>query len=248
MKFSAVFRSFLRKVYYQYNALLIRFQEKTFINGVKYIFIDNHSDKLLVIFSGIGGDYNYRRSLKNAKCDQLYIKDSWADGLSYYLYENGNNQPETLTSEFIETFIKKRKYQKISCLGSSKGGSAALYFGMKHSFNEIYAGACQYKVGNYIGIFHAADNYYSKLMGNIPTKEGIALLNRKFEAIFETKKNCQTVVFLLYSTEEHTYVDDIVFLIKKLKEQNITYKEQIETFPNHSMIGLYMSNFCKTNF
>lgn len=119
---------------------------------------------------------------------------------------------------------------------------------MKHGFNEIYAGACQYKVGNYIGIFHSADDYYPKLLGSIPTEAGIALLNNKFEAIFESKKDCQTVVFLLYSTEEHTYVDDIVPLIQKLKEHNITYKEQIEKFPNHSMIGLYMSNFCKTNF
>lgn len=105
MSVKTIFKSFLKKAYYQYNALLIHFQEKTFKNGVKYIFKDNHSDKLLVIFSGIGGDYNYRRSLKNSTWDQLYIKDSWANGLSYYLYENGSNQPEILTSELIEMFI-----------------------------------------------------------------------------------------------------------------------------------------------
>lgn len=85
-------------------------------------------------------------------------------------------------------------------------------------------------------------------MGCIPEEEGIALLNDKFESVFELKRNSQTTVFLLYSTEEHTYIDDIVPLQQKLKEQNITYKEQVETFPNHSMIGLYMSNFCKANF
>ena len=86
--------------------MLIRIHEKTFRNGVKYVFRDNKSDKLLVVFSGIGGDYNYRRSLKNSSWNQLYIKDSRAEGLSYYLYEKGSNCPEKLTSELIEFFQK----------------------------------------------------------------------------------------------------------------------------------------------
>ena len=98
-------KSFFKKIYYKYNAILIRLQEKTFRNGVKYIFKDNHSDKLLVVFSGIGGDYNYRRSLKYSSWDQLYIKDSWAHGLSYYLFEKGENYPETQTSELISSFV-----------------------------------------------------------------------------------------------------------------------------------------------
>lgn len=237
----------LKKIYYKYNAVLIRLQERTFQNGVKYIFKDNHSENLLVVFSGIGGDYNYRRSLKYSTWDQLYIKDTWADGLSYYLFEKGENYPEMLTSELITSFIGG-KYKHIGSLGSSKGGSAAIYFGLKHRFSEIYAGACQFKVGNYIGIFHKEDNYYPKLMGNIPLEEGINILNNKFEKIIETRANTPTTINLIYSTQEHTYDDDIVHLLKLLDKYNVIHYDQIESFPNHSMIGLYMSRFCKDHF
>lgn len=64
----------------------------------------------------------------------------------------------------------------------------------------------------------------------------------------KAKENCQTVIYLLYSTEEHTYADDVVPLLQILNEYNIIYKEQIETFTSHSMVDRYMSGFCKRHF
>lgn len=146
-----------------------KIRERKYKNGVQYIFTNNHSNNLVIIFSGIGGDYNYRRSFKDSSWDQLYIKDSWAKGVSYYLYENGENYPELLTSEFIESFLKKKVYNKVVTFGSSKGGSSAIYFGLKHKVHEIYSGACQYRIGNYLGIYHEKSNsgYYNRVMGAI---------------------------------------------------------------------------------
>lgn len=241
-------KSFLKDLYHKYNALLITLQERTHKNGVKYIFKDNGSDKLLVVFSGIGGDYNYRRSLANSSWDQLYIKDSWAEGLSYYLYEDGKNHPEELTSEFIEDFLCSHVYSTISSLGSSKGGAAAIYFGLKHKFDDIYSGACQYKVGNYIGIFHKEDGYYPKLMGSLPEELGIAILNDKYEKMVESCACCKTIIHLIYSTEEHTFTDDIEPLIHKLDECKIQHIDQVEKFTEHSMIGQYVSSMCRSTF
>ena len=241
-------KSCIRIVHHLYYALIIFFLEKKHKNGVKYIYRNNGSDKLLVVFSGIGGDYNYRRSLKNSSWDQLYIKDSWAKGLSYYLYEKGSNHPEVLTSDFINDFLFTRNYSKIVSLGSSKGGSAALYYGIKHNFNEIVCGACQYKVGDYIAIFHKKDGYYPLLMGNIPEEKGIGILNDKFENLLKNHSNGSTAIKLIYSTEEHTYDDHIKPLLCKLNEYNIKHIDQIESFPSHSMIGLYMKDICKKRF
>lgn len=105
-----------------YCTIVIRLQEKTFENGVRYIFRDNNSNKLLVKFSGIGGDYNYPIPLLDSSWDQFYIKDSLAKGLSYYLYEGGCNNPETLTSYIIDVFMRRRKCRNVSSLGSPKGG------------------------------------------------------------------------------------------------------------------------------
>lgn len=242
-------KSYLRqKTRRSYYAFTIRLLEKTYKNGVKYIFKNNRSDKLLIVFSGIGSDYNYRRSLKDSSWDQLYIKDSWAKGISYYLYENGSNYPEKLTSDFINVFLSSRPYSKIVSLGSSKGGSAALYYGIKHKFDEVFCGACQYKVGNYVAIFHKDDGYYPLLMGTIPQEEGIKILNDKYGNLLKENYNSSTMVKLVYSTEEHTYEDDIVPLLRKLDECHIMHEDQIEDFPQHSMIGNYMKEICKVRF
>ena len=238
----------IKRVRSSYYALRNKIIEKSYKNGVKYVLVNKKSDKLIVVFSAIGGDYNYRRSLKGSSWDQLYIKDSWANGLSYYLFENGLNHPEILTSSFLDDFLSHRNYSKVVSLGSSKGGSAALYFGIKHRFDIVYAGACQFKVGVYIAIFHKEDNYYPLLMGAIPEEEGIKILNDKFNHILEENTNSQTIVRLVYSTKEHTYEDHIIHLTNKLDECNISHEDQIESFPEHSMIGKYMSELCKRDF
>lgn len=238
----------LKKLLHSYYVIRNKIIEKSHTNGVKFIFVNKKSDNLIVVFSGIGSDYNYRRSLKCSSWDQLYIKDTWANGLSYHLYENGKNHPEILTSSFINDFLSCHKYSIVVSLGSSKGGSAALYFGLKHKFNEVYSGACQYKVGNYIAIFHKKDNYYPHLMGDIPEEEGIRLLNEKFQNILEENQNSKTKIHLVYSTEEHTYDDDIIHLVKKLNECKINHEDKIYNFPEHCMIGKYMIELCKQAF
>lgn len=234
--------------------LLIIKIEKCFFernkSGVKYIFRRNGSDKLLIVFSGIGGDYNYRRSLKHSSWDQLFIKDDWAKGVSYYLFENGCNRPEQLTSNFIRNFLLKRKYEKIVTLGSSKGGSAALYFGLKHQVDEIFAGACQYRIGDYLGIYHEDKNsgYYSNVMGGVNKEMGITELNAKMETMLDSRKNTPTLINLIYSKNEHTYEDHIVHLIKKLDDCNIRHIDQVESFTEHSMIGDFMKVICQKIF
>lgn len=220
-------------------------REKTTSDGVSYIFTNNKSKNLVIVFSGIGSDYNYRRSFKASSWDQLYIKDSWAEGVSYYLYENGSNHPEKLTSSFIEQFLSTHQYAKIATFGSSKGGTSAIYFGLKHHVDEIYAGACQYLLGDYLGIYHEKSNsgYYKKVSG-VGKTLGIDALNAVVKKQIESNVNSDTIIHLLYSKNEHTYEDHIIHLIKKLDECNIKHIDQVEDFPEHSMIGDYMKLLC----
>ena len=214
--------------------------------GIEYIYVNNSAKQLVLVFDGIGADYNYRRSFRKSSWDQLYIKDSWAGGVSYYLYENGNNHPEKITSDFIVRFLLNHHYNKIVTFGSSKGGSSALYFGLKHHFDEVYAGACQYRVGDYIGIYHELNQngYYKRVMGDMEKNKGICLLNGCYERIIEENNSTKTVIHLLYSKCEHTYKDHIIHLISKLDQYNIQHIDIIEQFSQHSMIGNYMKSLC----
>ncbi|MPM89884.1 hypothetical protein SDC9_136999 [bioreactor metagenome] len=81
--------------------------------------------------------------------------------------------------------------------------------------------------------------------GNV---DGVKVLNDCYKRIVDDNKNSQCIVYLVYSTKEHTYEDHIVHLIKKLDESNIHHEDQIETFPEHSMIGNYMKELCSLRF
>ena len=85
-------------------------------------------------------------------------------------------------------------------------------------------------------------------MGDMPEEEGIRLLNEKFQNILEENQNSKTKIHLVYSTEEHTYDDDIIHLVKKLNECKINHEDQIYNFPEHCMIGKYMIELCKQAF
>lgn len=123
-------------------------------DGVEYVLKNRKSDRLLIIFSSMVGKYNFMRALKNASADQLYIRDCWADNNSYYWFENKEDYPELYTQNLIDIVLQSRKYKEVITLGSSKGGTAAIYYGLKNNANLIYAGACQYRVGDYLGRYH----------------------------------------------------------------------------------------------
>ena len=68
-------------------------KEKTYKSRIKYIYENNHSDKLIIIFPAFpSGDkpmYNYYKTLKDVKMDKLFILDNFGYRGSYLLYENG---------------------------------------------------------------------------------------------------------------------------------------------------------------
>lgn len=229
----------LHQLYSKYKYILLQTNDE---NGTSYIWKQNHSDEIIIVFSGIGqASYNYVKSLKKSKCDQLYIKDCWANGVSYYWYEHKEDYPEIYTQALIERILKKGQYKKVYTVGSSKGGSAALYYGFKNEVDLIYVGACQYLIGNYLAKHQIKQHpeQWENMVGNEVLPEWINKLNKKLPDIIEEHRTAHTKVHLLYSTEEHTYTDDIVHLLEKLDSCKISHKDQIEKFTNHSMIGYY---------
>ena len=90
--------------------LNIKVREKTFENDLKYLFFDNHSDTLLIIFSAFTGNtrrYNYVRGLSNCNYDKLYILDPWGYQGSYNMYENGRTYPEEITNKLITKIVNR---------------------------------------------------------------------------------------------------------------------------------------------
>lgn len=114
-----------------------------------------NKNKLIVIFSAFSQSqpkYNYVKTLKTIDCNKLYILDDYGEKGSYYLGLDGNFDIESSVMSLITNIMKEKNilFNDVIAIGSSKGGSAAIYYGFKYNFREVIVGAPQYKIGTYL--------------------------------------------------------------------------------------------------
>ena len=216
--------------------------------GVNYIWKRKGSSTLIIVFSGIGKmRFNYKTSLWHGPYDLLFIADCWAGGVSYYWYENKSNHPEQFTQALIDRVLTKGKYTSVVTLGSSKGGTAALYYGLKINADQILVGACQYYVGDYLS-HHQWEEHperWQAVAGEERNQEWIDILDRKLPDMIKSHRDSKAKIFLLYSTEEHTYPEHMKPLIEQLDACGIAHEDQVEQFPVHDMVGIFFREAIK---
>lgn len=126
---------------------------------VKYRFKPSESDRshLLIIFSGFHFPVMTRYDFigeahKGYKGNILWIKDDFNDLCSYYLCQNMDFIIERAVIALIDSVLEQYSLQKSQCTlaGFSKGGTAALYFGIKYGFTNILSTVPQFSIGSYV--------------------------------------------------------------------------------------------------
>lgn len=223
-----------------FNILKIRMVEKNW-GGVKYIYYKNHSSSsLLICFSAFPPTnlrlYNNIRGFSKIAVDRLYIGDTWGYRGSYYLYENGQDSPYRKTTAIIDHVLKSKHYHNIYTAGTSKGGSAAIIYGLKYNVDAVFAGACQFYIGNWLSP-SVHRTILDKMRGPISVKSFVTLMNEYMKTCIKENRNKDTIVHLLYSKKEHTYQQHIIDLIHELKNNNINVIEIECFFEEHNDVG-----------
>lgn len=219
---------------------IVKSKERKWKGKLNYLYYNHHSETLLIIFSGFtigcGRKYSYLKNMALPDIDRLYILDPFGYQGSYNLYENGSNYPEQLTEELIRHIISQGGYKHVYTAGSSKGGTCALYFGLPIHADAILTGACQYNLGSFL---HRPDHdeIFRGMMGANAAEAECEFLNSVMPKRLEHYCNSKTVVHVLYSKKEKTYERQIVDLLAKLRECNITTIEQEEFFDRHECVG-----------
>lgn len=135
----------------------IKRKEKKYANRLKYILEKSSmSDILVVVFSGFPGNakakYNYIRTLKSLNCNKLFLLDDFGYKKrgAYYLGEGGDFYVQDLVKELILKTKDELNINYIITAGSSKGGTSAIYHGLRVRANAVIAGAPQYFIGDYL--------------------------------------------------------------------------------------------------
>ena len=245
------YKKFLKSINHLLTRLYIKAIEHKWQGRLRYIYKNNHADKLVIVFSGFSPKrpvYNYKRALQNVKhINQLYILDDFGYRGSYYWLEDGKDTPLTLTNGLICHIIGEGRFKEVYTMGSSKGGTCAIYFGLEFSVKGVYAGACQYFVGNYLN----SDNnklILKAMLGDGYTQDVFDKLNNMLRDQLQCHKGSSTVVNLLYSKHEHTYPEHIAYLIQDLQKYMIPFTEQIEEFEDHSEVGRFFKPYIQKAF
>lgn len=202
---------------------------------------------LIVIFSafprtGMTATYNYLKTLNNINAHQLFILDSFGYQKrgAYYLSEYGNFELEKAVKELIEVTEAKLRTEESIFVGTSKGGYAALYFGISLQAQTIICGAPQYYLGNYLSDVTLKKPILQSMMGNT-SRTSIEFLNNLLPELI--KEGIPTEVYIHYSSKEHTYVEHIDDLISDMKNSNYLVHEDEQFYEIHQEVSKYFPAF-----
>lgn len=215
---------------------------------IKYMFKNCKSNNLCVVFSafpkkGSLPGYNMIRSLWNRDgVNLLYIRDDMVKiptGGSYYLGRDGEYWGIEGVKELIKSFTNRGQYMKCIGVGSSKGGTAALMFGLELEFDAVVIGACQYRIGSYLNC-----PYHYKSLQKLTGMERVSIeainkLDNIVRKIISEHKGASTEIWFHYSDEEHTFAEQIRGLLQDLHANNYHLHEDVMHYADHGDVGKY---------
>ena len=206
-----------------------------------------HSDLLIVFFSAFGekqrkGGYNYIWSTRKMKANKLWIRDRFGYyGVGSYYF--GTNFPnKSFQREIIDIISQHSLNKKLFFCGTSKGGSAALFYGLLMNADHIIIGSPQYFIGDYL----KQNNYHIKIAESIcPSGNRTMLLNSILKETI-CNKTFTGDINLLFSSNEGSYKDHLEPLIFDLKKFNLSvYDAQ---YSSHNQVAYYYPNYLMAVF
>lgn len=225
----------------------LRIHERQTTDGLKYLHFKRGSKILAIVFSAFDANdsnraYNYVRSFSKLGIDFLFLSDPWGYRGSYYLLERGSDAPELATQVLINHIVNGGGYNVVLTMGTSKGGSAALYYGLKNNVNDIVIGACQYRIGSYISEY---PDIFKGMTDHEVNDNDISRLNNLLPNLLNKSTQVKSKIHLLHSKQEPTYQRDIKYLIADLNRLGFNWEEIECGFKEHNEVGKYFSSFAK---
>ena len=225
---------------------------------IRYVFHESpiKSDILVVCFSGIssmdfqGGKpvYNYIKTLEGLPVHRLYILDEFQNKFCYYLGKQGNREFERSVNALITTKANELEVpsQNIVSVGSSKGGTAALYYSLTYNYGHTIVGAPQIRISDFLkGL---SKNVYMQEVFYFLHGENEALLadyynNLLYTRMVENRKKPE--MFFHIGDEDYHYQEHLVPFLNYCDSLRIPYNLDIQSYSDHSQTGTFFSPFLR---
>ncbi|HFK1497445.1 TPA: hypothetical protein ACGXMW_001677 [Bacillus paranthracis] len=157
----------------------------------------------------------------------------------FYLGENNKLEIAIAVKQLVSKLVSRYNIDHSIYIGSSKGGYAALYFGLDDPESTIIVGAPQYYLRYYLN--DAKDNRrLAQICGEKVEDIGKAdyIIKRKIDDNKFTGK-----IYLHYSSQEHTFEEHIVDLIEDIERVGIKLETDEQEYKNHSDVAIYFPDY-----
>ena len=194
----------------------------------------------MVVFSGFDAAgrqrYNYIRQLEGVAPHRMYVLDNLGERGCYYLGSDRDPYVADAVSEAIEHELARLGLgtEQLVTAGSSKGGSAAIYFGLRFGCRAL-AGAPQYYIGDYLTNASAAVAVCRLIAGGAEPEDVAWLDGVLARAIDESAAGASVSVFS--SARDEQFESHIQPMIERLESRDVENSLTVGTYVGHRAIG-----------
>ncbi|MFD7436415.1 accessory Sec system protein Asp2 [Streptomyces sp. NPDC059861] len=172
---------------------------------------------LLVVFSSVGSKYGFGNALESVKCNILRIRDHFDGGASYYVARNMDFSVTDSIQALIEDHMRRLRVTRdeVTLLGASKGGSAALYYGLKYDYKNIVASTPQYFLGSYSkGHGQLGD----AVLGEGQSEENVATMDAVMKDVLAQRSDLKRNIYVVSSPGDYQYEQEVEHYLPALRE------------------------------
>ena len=217
---------------------------------IHYLFYKKKSPALIIGFQAYnikGARYNYVTPLSSVNANRLYIKDDFVLPCgNYYLGRNNQFNIEKGVFDLIDQVVEETKASDLFFIGSSKGGYAALNFGLKYPNATIVIASPQYYLGSYMDETKKFTKGLEDIVSLPVTEDKLKKLDARLETRIKNDPYGKTQrVFIQSSVCENGYEKHVKFLLRDLEAAGITVSFEKQTFQNHSDLKYYFPEYLK---
>jgi hypothetical protein len=186
---------------------------------IEYEFTPASGDhgNLLVVFSSVGSKYGFGKALSGVQCNVLRIRDRFDGGTSYYVCRDMDFSVSDAIEELISAYAQKLGLSRdaVVLAGSSKGGSAAIIYGLKYGYRNIVASTPQYFIGSYS---QGHGNLGAHVLGEGEPQENVDTLDALLPTLLAEDEDRDRNIYLLSSTRDYQYEQEVVHFLPALRK------------------------------
>ncbi|MGX4689200.1 hypothetical protein [Streptomyces sp. JNUCC 63] len=203
----------------------------TFPVEYRFAHAKNGNRHLVVVFANFSApdDYGWSNGVfDNVRANILWIRDRFHGMNSYYLCKEMDFTLGESVATLIFNVMKALSLtpDEVTVWGGSKGGSAALYFGLRYGFRNIVSIVPQFMIGTYVRKVHPRVAAF--MLGEGVPEENVRAVDAILPDLVRSETNRTANIYLLSSPQDEQYPDQVepfLGLFQRYENFNFIYSE-----------------------